>query len=168
MKKLLVTCAFLAIPSLAFANTPKEETIDKLNSLLRGEISAVETYRQALEKVSNEPGANTVRELRDNHKAAVDDLKAEVARLGGTPSTDSGAWGAWAKTVEGTAKLFGDTAALKALKEGEEHGLDEYKEAVADKDIAQNVKEKINSKYIPQQQKHIKEIDSLMNMQQKG
>ena len=34
--------------------TPNEEAVGKLNSFLRGEISAVETYRQALDKVTDQ------------------------------------------------------------------------------------------------------------------
>lgn len=48
--------------------------------------------------------------------------------LAETPVHDSGAWGEWAKLVMGTAKLLGDKAALKALKEGEESGLKEYQD----------------------------------------
>lgn len=163
MKKLAFAVSLMMLPSIAFANTPNEETIDKLNSLLRGEMSAVETYRQALEKVSNEPGSEKVREMSSNHKKAVDELKSEIARLGGKPSTDSGAWGSFAKSVEGTAKVFGNTAALKALKEGEEHGLDEYQEALKDEDINQDIKNKIANKYIPQQEKHVREISGIID-----
>ena len=39
---------------MAIAETNSNKNVDQLNSFLRGEISAVETYRLALEKVSYE------------------------------------------------------------------------------------------------------------------
>jgi len=107
-------------------------TTDTLNCLLRGEISATETYNQALEKFAGQPQEGELRGIRDEHRTAANTLRQHVHTHGGDPSTDSGWWGAWAKLVEGTAKAFGHTAALKALKEGEEHGLKEYREALID------------------------------------
>ena len=74
------------------------EAVDELNELLRGEISAVETYRQALEKVGTQPEAATLKDFMNHHRMAADTISGHVKSLGGTPSTDSGAWGAWAKT----------------------------------------------------------------------
>ena len=39
----------------------------------------------------------------------------------------SGAWGAFAKLIEGGAQLFGDKAAVIALEEGEDRGLAIYR-----------------------------------------
>lgn len=140
----------------------REETITKLNSLLRGEISAVETYRQALTKVSDQPGSSTLKTYMNDHQNAVEVLKGEVLRLNGVPSTDSGAWGAWAQTVQGTANLFGDTAALKALKEGEEHGLKEYTEAIEQSDFSAAVKARIGAEFIKNQRTHIAGLDGFL------
>src|ERR1044071_76394 len=98
-------------------------TSTTLNSLLRGEMSALETYRQAIQKLegSNAPGLQELHSLRADHRDAADALWHHIEGHGGKPSEDSGPWGGWAKLVEGTAKLLGSAAALKALKEGEEH-----------------------------------------------
>src|SRR5688572_24562249 len=105
-------------------------TIDTLNSLLRGELAAVETYQQALAKLGDTKGAAELRRVHAEHRAAADALRQHVHQHGGQPAQGSGAWGAFAKAIEGTAKLFGNDAALKALKEGEEHGLKEYQRAL--------------------------------------
>jgi len=81
--------------------------------------------------------------------------------LGGTPVQDSGAWGTWSKIVMGTAKLMGDKAALKALKEGEESGLKDYQEVLQDTDTPSEVKTVISS-LLPKQQAHIQTLDGLM------
>ena len=51
----------------------------------------------------------------------------------------------WSKIVMGTAKLMGDKAALKALKEGEESGLKESQEALHDTTTPREVKTMLNS-----------------------
>jgi hypothetical protein len=107
------------------------DTIDTLNSFLRGEISAVETYRQALEKLRNEPEASTLDDCLRSHDRRASLLKAEIRRRGGEPAEGSGAWGAFAKVIEGGAKAFGAKAAIAALEEGEDHGRDDYKRDVA-------------------------------------
>jgi hypothetical protein len=93
--------------------------IDTLNSLLRGELAATETYQQALATMANDLRAGDVRRIHEEHRSAANTLCQEVHRMGGKPDQGSGALGAFAKMVEGTATLFGNAAALKALEVGE-------------------------------------------------
>jgi uncharacterized protein (TIGR02284 family) len=139
-----------------------DRCVDQLNSLLRGEISAVETYRQGIEKVDDEHAsdATALRAIAQEHGEAAQSLRDEIRRLGAQADDSSGAWGAWAKTVEATAKLFGDASALKALKEGEEHGLKDYREALDDLDEpARNL---VSTRLIPNQVRHIAVLDGMI------
>lgn len=107
--------------------TNASDDIDQLNSFLRGEISAVETYDQAISKLADEPAlAESLRACRASHDRRVTALRGEIQRLGGDPADGSGVWGAFAKAVEGGAKMFGKSAAIAALEEGEDHGRDDY------------------------------------------
>jgi uncharacterized protein (TIGR02284 family) len=106
------------------------ETIDSLNSLLRGEMSAVETYRQALEKIKDTSLRMSLTECLDSHQSRVEMLRSRIVQLGGKPSEGSGAWGAFAKLIQGGAKVFGDKAAIAALEEGEDHGLKDYRDEI--------------------------------------
>ncbi|MES1244725.1 MAG: DUF2383 domain-containing protein [Acidobacteriota bacterium] len=135
-----------------------------LNSLLRGEMSAVETYRQAIEKLGDvqDPFVEELRAMQRDHRDAADSLWHHVEQHGGKPSKDSGPWGAFAKAIEGTAKLLGNTSALKALKEGEEHGLKEYENALNDHDLPADCQALIRS-IIPRQRAHISTVDRLMS-----
>ena len=140
------------------------EGVDQLNSLLRGEISAAETYRMAIDKVAdsdNAANAGLLREIQEEHGRAAQGLRDRIQELGGEASDSSGAWGVWAKTVQGTMNLFGDSASLKALKEGEEHGLKDYQEAVDDVDPSSA--QLIQNQLIPAQQRHINLLDQLMS-----
>jgi uncharacterized protein (TIGR02284 family) len=139
------------------------ESVRQLNSLLRGEISAAETYRMAIDKVADSndiANAGLLREIQEEHGRAAQGIRDRIRELGGEPSDSSGAWGAWAKTVQGTMNLFGDGAALKSLKEGEEHGLKDYVEAVDDVDP--NSAQLIQNQLIPAQQRHINLLDQLI------
>jgi demethoxyubiquinone hydroxylase (CLK1/Coq7/Cat5 family) len=103
------------------------DTVDTLNSFLRGEISAVETYRQAIEKLHDKPEASTLSDCLRSHEQRVSMLTDEIQRRGGKPAQGSGPWGAFVKALEGGAKLFGAKTAIAALEEGEDHGRDDYK-----------------------------------------
>jgi uncharacterized protein (TIGR02284 family) len=140
------------------------EAVRQINSLLRGEISAAETYKMAIEKVTDgDAGGNVqvLQQMQEEHGRAAQELRERIRSLGGEPSDSSGAWGAWAQTVQGTMNIFGDAAALKSLKEGEEHGLKDYQEALDDTD--ELTASLIQSELIPNQQKHIDMLDQLIN-----
>jgi len=142
--------------------TMMEEATGTLNKLLRGEISAIETYRQALEKLDDSKNAMEIRRIHDEHIDAANVLRRHVHDHGGHPDKGSGAWGAFAKAVEGTAKLFGNAAAMKALKEGEEQGVSDYESALKDDNLLQDCKNLIQTKLLPQTRAHIPVLDHLM------
>ncbi len=110
-----------------------DDTLEQLNSFLRGEISAIETYRQAMEKLhleKNDAGVALLRSCMESHEKRMNALESEVRRRGGTPATGSGAWGAFARLVQGGADLLSQKTAVAALEEGEDHGLHDYERDV--------------------------------------
>jgi uncharacterized protein (TIGR02284 family) len=126
--------------------------IENLNSFLRGERSAVETYNQAIEKLEDEPAMQQrLQALRDSHSVRVTELSARIRALGGTPDQTSGAWGSFANLVEGGAKLFGDKAAIAALEEGEDHGKRLYENNLDE--LSAPVREFIRSQIMPEQRR---------------
>ncbi|MEP6651778.1 MAG: DUF2383 domain-containing protein [Myxococcales bacterium] len=105
------------------------ETISALNELLRGELSAVETYNQALLVVQDDRDARQdLEECQASHQDRVLRLRAEILDRGGEPSRASGAWGLFASLVERGASVVGPRLAVGALEAGEDHGLKEYQE----------------------------------------
>jgi hypothetical protein len=107
------------------------EAIDKLNELLRGERSAVETYDLALQHVTSAELLSALRELRDSHERRVVLLRDRLQASDAEPAETSGAWGAFARLVQRGADLFGDKTAVAALEEGEDRGLARYTEVGA-------------------------------------
>jgi demethoxyubiquinone hydroxylase (CLK1/Coq7/Cat5 family) len=104
-----------------------QKNVDQLNSFLRGEISAVETYRQALEALKSSAHVGKLTECKQSHEQRVAILTDEIRKLGGKPAESSGAWGTFANAVEGGAKILGEKTAIAALEEGEDHGNRDYK-----------------------------------------
>lgn len=132
-------------------SNPQEQSVDVLNSFLRGEISAVETYRQALEKVTEPQVRTPLQDCLQSHTQRVTLLTEQVRTLGGSPATGSGVWGAFAKAVEGGAKAFGDKAAVAALEEGEDHGRNDYHRDLDKLDAAS--RQVIQARVVPEQQR---------------
>lgn len=129
----------------------REQSVDVLNSFLRGEISAVETYRQAIEKVEKSQVASQLQDCMQSHKQRVTFLSDQIRMLGGTPSTSSGVWGAFAKAVEAGAKTFGEKAAIAALEEGEDHGRNDYRRDIDKLDAA--TRQIVQERVLPEQQR---------------
>lgn len=103
------------------------DTVDTLNSFLRGEIAAVETYRQAVMSFKDKPEYRTLKDCMRSHQERVHLLMGEIKRRGGEPAQSSGIWGAFAKLIEGGATALGEKTAIAALEEGEDHGRDDYR-----------------------------------------
>ena len=124
-------------------------TVDTLNSLLRGEIAATETYQQAMAKVGGEVGVADLRRIHEEHREAANTLRQHVHTHGGQPDQGSGAWGSFAKLVEGGAKVFGAKSAIAALEEGEDHGRDDYKRELDE--LSPDVRRLVESELLPEQ-----------------
>ena len=88
-------------------------------------------------------------------------IRQRIVELGGEPSDSSGVWGVWAQTVQGTYTLFGgDMGGVRALREGEEHGVAEYEAALNEVD-AESVR-LIQEQLLPGQRRHLQVLDALL------
>ena len=147
------------------ADTTK--TVDQLNSFLRGEIAAAETYRMAIGKIaksdrdSEAHSVGLLQGIQEEHQRAISAIRDRIKEMGGEASDSSGAWGAWATSVQGTMNLFGDASALKGLKEGEEHGLKDYQSGHDNVDAS--TRQLIQNQMIPAQQRHVAMLDQLIS-----
>jgi uncharacterized protein (TIGR02284 family) len=140
--------------------------IEILNKLLKNELSATETYQQAIEKLKEDVSLGKSEHLlpiHEAHKDAVSSLQALIQRLEGIPCEDSGAWGTWAKIVLEGANLLGKKAVLKALQEGEKSGTDAYEKILQETELPSDVRALIETKLLPGQQDHIRTLDQLLD-----
>lgn len=135
---------------------------DELQSLLRGEMSAVETYTQAIKKFDDSEVISDLQELRADHDRAVRKLRDHIVRFGGTPSEGSGVWGTFAQAVTGVAKAMGPATALAALRRGEEHGIGEYEEALDREGLPAECDALVRSELLPACRAHVSRLDALV------
>jgi Domain of unknown function (DUF2383) len=103
-------------------------SIAQLNSFLCGEIAAVETYHDILQKVT-EPGTRaTLRGCALSHGRRVQCLRDAIARMGGTPADGPGTRGTFVGLFDGGARALGGKAAISALAQGEDEGICDYRD----------------------------------------
>jgi hypothetical protein len=145
------------VPGSAFTDA------DTLNSLLRGEIAAVETYDQAIPKFESGPIASELRRIRDEHQQTVGTLRDRVRATGTEPSEGSGPWGVFASVVTGTAKVLGQQAVLSALKQGEEHGINDYQTSFENTDLSAECRSLIGTTLLPRCHQHVAALDRLID-----
>lgn len=128
-----------------------EKDVDCLNSFLRGELSAVETYRQCIDKISGDPlVASQLRQLMQSHEQRAQLLHDRIRVLGGAPVKSSGVWGAFAKLMEGGSAMFGKASAISTLEEGEDHGKKQYSDV---SELSPSVRAFVERDIIPEQRR---------------
>lgn len=145
--------------------TAMSKDVEVLNHLLRGEISASETYDQALGKFSDPADrtvANALTRVRDEHQNSITTLKSRVSAHGGTPVDGAGVWGVFANAVAGAAKLIGPQTAVAALKQGELHGIEDYEKAVADQEVSTETRFLIRNELLPRCREHVANLDGII------
>jgi demethoxyubiquinone hydroxylase (CLK1/Coq7/Cat5 family) len=141
--------------------TTNEQTIATCDALLRGELSAIETYSQAIHKFPETGGAQSLENLRKDHLSSANELRKLVTAAGGNPSTKSGLWGDFAMAIEASAALLGESPALTILKQGEKHGISEYEAAIADPDLSDAIKMVLQNDLLPPLHSHLLELDRI-------
>ncbi len=132
-----------------------EHTNGILDSLLRGELSAIETYGHAIHKFTESPLHSVLWEIRREHINSAQNLRSLIHQHGGHPPTSSGSWGNLAGSIESVAAWFGEDSALAALQQGEKHGIREYHEVLLDHTIDQEVKDAIRDQLLPPLHRHV-------------
>ncbi len=145
---------------MAIANTKSNKNVAQLNSFLRGERSAVEAYRIAIEQLGEDsPHRDVLQLCLESHQLRADKLVARVELLGGEASTDSGPWGTFTGAIEKTAASIGEAAAIAALESGEDHGLADYERDV--QELSPELQGIVNFDLLPAQQVTHERMSSL-------
>lgn len=169
MKTMLVAVA-LGLLGTAYGNTEVKKvrtglTTEKLevksetlNSLIRGELAAVETYDSALENLKGTEEKRKLQTIRDTHQDTADKLKEFVVKNEKKEVKDSGVWGDFAKVYEDGAAILGNKSAVQALSQGEEHGLRTMQTALKDQKLPEEIRKMIKTQLIPNQERNIKTL----------
>jgi uncharacterized protein (TIGR02284 family) len=142
------------------------EAVEDLNALLKGELSAVETYSQALPKVENKEIASVLSDALASHKKRVGKLTDAIKDFGGTPEYDSGVWGSWAKVLSGGASVFGDDATVAALEQEEDACSSDYEWRLVR--MHGDHRNLVKDELLPEQQRYRSLLSELLNAETNG
>lgn len=151
--------------TLERSTLPKKERErhgEVLNKLLRGELSAVETYDQALEKFDDDDTVRQLADIRNEHAAVVQVLTEHIMAYGVEPERNSGLWGSFVQAVTSAAKLLGPQSVIVALHEGEEHGILGYENAMNNTELSYECLMLIHRDLIPIGNKHVATLERLL------
>ncbi len=155
----------MATPPVALptpATSDAATCAEALNSLLRGEISAIETYEQAMPKFDDSVHKSALKANSDEHQNTASVLREKVRACGGEPSTGSGPWGTFTSLVTGAAKLIGPQSVLAALKQGEEHGISQYEKSLEADGLTAEYKNLIRADLLPRCRKHVAQLETMI------
>jgi hypothetical protein len=129
--------------------------------MLRRELSAIETYQQAIAKLEKDAKAADLRAIHAEHRNTANEFRKHVHHHGGEPDQGSGPWGVFAKAVTATAKALGANTVLEALKEGEQQGIRTYEKALIEPDWPAGCLALITGA-LGQCQAHVRRLEQLM------
>ncbi|HMA92151.1 MAG TPA: DUF2383 domain-containing protein [Polyangiaceae bacterium] len=131
-------------------STNNGKSILQLNLLLSAELAAVESYRQALEQLDSTLYYGTLLQCRHSHEERAERLREEIIARGGEPVLEAHVWRTLSRFSEFQSVLFGDTATISALIDGEKEGQNDYQHALAELDA--HARELVESAILPDQQ----------------
>jgi uncharacterized protein (TIGR02284 family) len=111
----------------------------KLNDLFCGELSAVEAYCQAIENVKNPKIVAILQETHNGHAMRANALAKTLRALGNEPYQAAGeaagaAWSAFTEFMQSNLQKIGDKQTIAILEEGEDQGMAQYRNMLADTD----------------------------------
>jgi hypothetical protein len=136
------------------ARPPPDGTIG-LNTLLRGELAAVNAYQHALRSAKTGSTANGTEILRfaSEHQRTVAALQGAVRELGGVPASEAATCGAFA--------LLTDTASIRELLHGERWSLASYETASGSLDG--DAHDLVTLELIPRQRTNISKLSAILS-----
>jgi len=143
-------------------NNKEMPEIDMLNSLLRGQLSAVETYDQAVIRFEDPRLLADLQTIREEHIEAEILLREKVLQMGGEPVDTSGPWVTCTAAFSGETGATGPATALAALRQGEEHSINALEDSLKHENINLDCKNLIRTNLLPTGRKHVAELNRLM------
>jgi rubrerythrin len=140
----------------------EESQTETLNSLLRAELSAAQTYRRLLARTKWKERKDEIELIARDHQEAADLLGSEITALGGDPDTQVSTWRNLEAIIEGCRDPLSDPMAIKALKEGEKQDLLSYERAMNQVALEPTFKVLIHETLLPRTRAHLPVLDKLL------
>jgi rubrerythrin len=135
---------------------------EALFRILRGELEAVETYRQAADQLEDPPARTIIDNIRDDHDFAAHALRNVLAQhsVQGTIGELHPIENAVFKVGKLVSKA-GARATLSALRAGEQFGIVAYERALIDATITPEAANLIEHELLPRCREHVVKLDQM-------
>jgi hypothetical protein len=150
------------LPEPAMSTASINDAIALLNALLRGELSAIDSYDRAAAALADPPLPELL-ENRACHLRRSQVLARTIRTQGGIPDTASGVWGALAKAATRGAAVLGRAAVIAVLTDGEERGLTTYRTELRRGDA--DVRQLIGVDLLPAQKRSLARLRQLIEVE---
>ncbi|WP_439624326.1 DUF2383 domain-containing protein [Gemmata sp.] len=131
---------------------------EALAALLRSELAAVATYDEAVQKFEDPHALVDLQKIREDHARAVGLLRDTITRTGGRDVESPGPWPSFESAVGDVSRAV----AFAALKQGEQHSVNEYELALENDDVDPECKALIRSELLPRDREHVEQINRLL------
>jgi hypothetical protein len=140
-----------------------DPTFDTCETLFRAEMLAIAAYNRTIDEFAHSPREHMLERIRTTHEKNADSLRFLIFSHEAEPSPCSVFWRGLVQTLDGPALMTLDSTVIGLLKEGEEHGIREYREALSDPDVSEELKELICQELLPRLINHVEELRRSLN-----
>ena len=135
--------------------TATDQTSETCNALLVREIAAVETYSQVIDKFDPDAVDTALERIRADHQENVFELHKLIADGHMVPATGYSTWTSFEQALQDADTLIGDSPVLINLQAGEELGISQYENALANADVSEVAKAIIKRSLLPALSGHL-------------
>lgn len=144
-------------------------TLTFLNTLLRGELSAVETYELALRQFAFDQDTTArLRACLRSHLRRSEALRRAVCRQGGLPSELCGIWGSLARVLELPARARSPASAIEALHRGETYARRDYEAGADQGTLAPPARDLVWTRLAPEQRQTLATLTRVLARRSDG
>jgi len=139
-------------------------SIQELNTLLKGEYMAIESYERFIQNAEDEKAKAELQKIQKDHKQHAILIAERIQNLGGRPVDGVGMMGEMAQMFDTIKNLHNqkDTRfILHDAYEGEQKGI-QMAEEIAKGDLDKE-SENLIKKILKEDRKHVKSLEKLLN-----
>ncbi|NMB02088.1 MAG: DUF2383 domain-containing protein [Firmicutes bacterium] len=111
-----------------------QQYIDTLNELLKGELMAMNIYRETEDLQGDEQVMTMLKQFAKDHEEHAKLLAERIKELGGTPITGTGLGGAMASMSAKFNAMRGPAHLLRQVYDGEDKGVHAYEDRIDELD----------------------------------
>ncbi|WP_051624329.1 DUF2383 domain-containing protein [Clostridium akagii] len=144
-----------------FTEKLKKTSISELNTILKGEYMAIDSYEKYIDNISDANAKSELQKIQKEHKTQAISLAERVQNLGGIPTKNIGVIGKVAETISDIADITKSkpSSYIKKALNGENQGIKLVDEMIKG-DLDNDSKNLVNS-MLNQDKSHVNILSGL-------